>query len=34
MFLDNLYVDSWSPLTDLTIVLKTIPAVARKDGAH
>ncbi len=34
MFLDNLYVDSWTPLTDLEIVVKTIPAVLRKDGAH
>lgn len=34
MFLDNLYVDSWTPLADLEIVVKTIPAVLRKDGAH
>jgi lipopolysaccharide/colanic/teichoic acid biosynthesis glycosyltransferase len=34
MFLDSLYVDSWTPLTDLSIVIKTIPAVLRKDGAH
>jgi lipopolysaccharide/colanic/teichoic acid biosynthesis glycosyltransferase len=34
MFLDNLYVESWSPLTDLAIIVKTIPAVLRKDGAH
>lgn len=34
MYLDNLYVDSWSPASDLEILLKTIPAVLRKDGAH
>jgi lipopolysaccharide/colanic/teichoic acid biosynthesis glycosyltransferase len=34
MHLDNLYVDSWTPLTDLDIIVKTIPAVLRKDGAH
>jgi lipopolysaccharide/colanic/teichoic acid biosynthesis glycosyltransferase len=34
MELDNLYVDTWSPLTDLVILAKTIPAVLRKDGAH
>ena len=34
MELDNLYVDSWTPLTDLAILAKTIPAVLRKDGAH
>lgn len=34
MQLDNHYVDTWTPLGDLAIVLKTIPAVLRKDGAH
>jgi lipopolysaccharide/colanic/teichoic acid biosynthesis glycosyltransferase len=34
MELDNRYVDSWTPLTDLLIITKTIPAVLRKDGAH
>lgn len=34
MQLDNRYVDTWTPLSDLAIVAKTIPAVLRKDGAH
>ncbi|MBD5656565.1 MAG: sugar transferase, partial [Candidatus Eremiobacteraeota bacterium] len=34
MRLDNLYIDSWSPLGDLGIVVKTIPAVLRGEGAH
>jgi lipopolysaccharide/colanic/teichoic acid biosynthesis glycosyltransferase len=34
MQLDNHYVDTWTPLGDLAIVLRTIPAVLRKDGAH
>jgi lipopolysaccharide/colanic/teichoic acid biosynthesis glycosyltransferase len=34
MELDNRYVDTWTPLGDLLIVIKTIPAVLRKDGAH
>jgi lipopolysaccharide/colanic/teichoic acid biosynthesis glycosyltransferase len=34
MELDNRYVDEWTPLSDLLIVAKTIPAVLRKDGAH
>lgn len=34
MRLDNDYIDTWSPLNDLGILLKTIPAVIRKDGAH
>lgn len=34
MRLDNDYIDTWSPLGDLAILLKTIPAVVRKDGAH
>lgn len=34
MQLDNEYVDTWTPISDLAIVAKTIPAVLRKDGAH
>lgn len=34
MELDNHYIDSWTPLGDLAILVKTIPAVIRKDGAH
>jgi lipopolysaccharide/colanic/teichoic acid biosynthesis glycosyltransferase len=34
MHLDNLYVDSWTPLGDLVLIVKTVPAVLRKDGAH
>ncbi len=34
MELDNRYVDEWTPLLDLAIVAKTIPAVLRRDGAH
>ncbi len=34
MELDNRYVDEWTPLADLVIVAKTIPAVLRRDGAH
>jgi lipopolysaccharide/colanic/teichoic acid biosynthesis glycosyltransferase len=34
MQLDNHYVDTWTPLGDLIIVVRTIPAVLRKDGAH
>lgn len=34
MELDNAYVDSWTPLGDLAIIAKTIPAVLRRDGAH
>lgn len=34
MRLDNEYVDTWTPSTDLVILVKTIPAVLRKDGAH
>ncbi|GAC1310225.1 MAG: hypothetical protein NVS2B3_12730 [Vulcanimicrobiaceae bacterium] len=34
MRLDNRYIDTWSPLLDLTIVLRTIPAVLRGEGAH
>jgi len=34
MNLDNRYVDSWTPLGDLAIIAKTVPAVLRRDGAH
>jgi lipopolysaccharide/colanic/teichoic acid biosynthesis glycosyltransferase len=34
MELDNRYVDGWTPLGDLLIVAKTIPAVIRRNGAH
>ncbi len=34
MRLDNHYIDTWSPLKDLAIVAKTIPAVLRGEGAH
>ncbi len=34
MELDNRYIDTWTPMRDVEIVLKTIPAVLRKDGAH
>ena len=34
MELDNRYVDSWTPLGDLLIIAKTVPAVLRRDGAH
>ena len=34
MDLDNEYVDTWTPLSDVGIVLRTIPAVVRKEGAH
>jgi lipopolysaccharide/colanic/teichoic acid biosynthesis glycosyltransferase len=34
MRLDNEYIDTWTPLRDLEILVKTIPAVLRKDGAH
>ncbi len=34
MRLDNRYIDSWSPLGDLWIVLRTIPAVVWGEGAH
>jgi lipopolysaccharide/colanic/teichoic acid biosynthesis glycosyltransferase len=34
MVLDNRYVDEWTPLGDVAIVLKTVPAVIRRDGAH
>lgn len=34
MELDSRYAATWSPLGDLAIVLRTIPAVLRRDGAH
>ncbi|HKU68488.1 MAG TPA: sugar transferase [Candidatus Baltobacteraceae bacterium] len=34
MRLDNAYIDTWSPLSDMAILLRTVPAVIRKDGAH
>jgi lipopolysaccharide/colanic/teichoic acid biosynthesis glycosyltransferase len=34
MRLDNEYIDTWSPLGDVGLLIRTIPAVIRKDGAH
>lgn len=34
MRLDNRYIDTWSPWSDLAILARTVPAVIRKDGAH
>ena len=34
MRLDNEYIDTWSPLKDAEILMRTVPAVIRKDGAH
>jgi lipopolysaccharide/colanic/teichoic acid biosynthesis glycosyltransferase len=34
MELDNRYIDTWTPLGDLIIIAKTIPAVLRRNGAH
>jgi len=34
MALDNEYIDSWNPMTDLGIIAKTVPAVVRGIGAH
>ena len=34
MELDNLYVDTWTPLGDLVIIARTVPAVMRRTGAH
>jgi lipopolysaccharide/colanic/teichoic acid biosynthesis glycosyltransferase len=34
MELDNKYIDSWTPLGDLGIVARTVPAVLRGIGAH
>lgn len=34
MALDNDYIEHWSPLLDLRIIVRTIPAVIRGIGAH
>lgn len=34
MHLDNTYIDTWSPWGDFVILLKTVPAVLRGEGAH
>ena len=34
MCLDNAYIDTWSPWGDFIILLKTVPAVLRGEGAH
>nr|WP_293021184.1 sugar transferase [Mycolicibacterium sp.] len=34
MRLDLSYVDNWSMLTDVGIILKTLTVVARGDGAY
>lgn len=34
MELDNRYIDTWTPLLDLQIIARTIPAVVRGNGAH
>lgn len=34
MRLDNEYIDTWSPLSDLAIVARTVPAVILGEGAH
>ncbi len=34
MELDAQYAATWSPLGDIGIIVRTIPAVLRKDGAH
>jgi lipopolysaccharide/colanic/teichoic acid biosynthesis glycosyltransferase len=34
MALDNTYIEHWSPLLDLSIIARTIPAVIRGIGAH
>jgi lipopolysaccharide/colanic/teichoic acid biosynthesis glycosyltransferase len=34
MALDNDYVDTWTPLGDLVLIARTVPAVLRRDGAH
>ncbi len=34
MRLDNEYVDTWTPLGDLEIIARTLPAVVRGEGAH
>jgi lipopolysaccharide/colanic/teichoic acid biosynthesis glycosyltransferase len=34
MRLDNLYIDRWTPVGDLGIIARTLPAVIRGEGAH
>jgi lipopolysaccharide/colanic/teichoic acid biosynthesis glycosyltransferase len=34
MELDNRYIDSWTPLGDVIIIARTVPAVVRGNGAH
>ncbi|MBV8727415.1 MAG: sugar transferase [Candidatus Eremiobacteraeota bacterium] len=34
MRLDNEYIDTWTPLGDLKVILRTIPTVLRREGAH
>ncbi len=34
MLLDNCYVDTWNPVGDFIILLRTIPAVVVGEGAH
>lgn len=34
MELDNEYIETWTPLLDLAIIARTIPAVIRGEGAH
>jgi lipopolysaccharide/colanic/teichoic acid biosynthesis glycosyltransferase len=34
MALDNAYITTWTPLVDVQIILRTIPAVIRGSGAH
>lgn len=34
MALDNAYIERWSPLLDLSIIARTVPAVIRGIGAH
>lgn len=34
MELDNRYIDTWNPLVDLSIIVRTIPAVIGGTGAH
>jgi len=34
MLLDNHYIDTWTPVADLAILARTVPAVLRGEGAH
>ena len=34
MELDNRYIDTWTPMGDIGIILRTVPAVVRGNGAH